>query len=64
VGEFVPDVEPVAVLLVDLGAANFEVVVVDEGVAEAGYPRPFGGGYTGTYGGTEVHLGYYIGVAG
>jgi len=41
VGEFVPDVEPVTVLFVDLGAADFEVVVVDEGVAYIGYPGPF-----------------------
>ena len=37
-GGYVPDssdVEPVTVLFVDLGSANFEVVVVDEGMAEA-----------------------------
>jgi len=64
VGEFIPDVEPVTVLFVDLGAANFEVVVVNEGVAYIGYPAPFGVGYTRTEGGTEVHFGYYIGIAG
>ena len=41
VGEFVPDVEPVTVLFVNLGAADFEEVVGDHGVAEVGDPRPF-----------------------
>jgi hypothetical protein len=65
VGEFIPDVEPVTVLFVDLGAANFEVVVVNDGVAYAGYPGPFytgGTSVTSTEGGTEVHLGYYVGI--
>jgi hypothetical protein len=66
VGEFVPDVEPVTVLFVDLGAANFEVVVVDYGVAYVGDPSPFliFTGFTGTECGTEVHLCNYIGVTG
>jgi len=65
VGEFVPDVEPVTVLFVNLGAANFEVVVVNEGVSYAGYPGPFvaGTSITGTKGGAEVHFGYYVGIA-
>ena len=42
VGEFIPDVEPVAVLFVDLGSANFEVVIVNDGVAYVGNPAPFG----------------------
>ena len=65
VGEFIPDVEPVTVLFVDLGSANFEVVVVNDGVAYIGYPAPFGGsGITAAEGGTEVHFGYYVGIAG
>ena len=67
VGEFIPDVEPVTVLFVDLGAANFEVVVVNDGVANTGYPSPLstsGTSVTGTEGGTKVHLGYYVGIAG
>jgi hypothetical protein len=66
VGKFVPDVEPVTILFVDLGATNFEVVIVNEGVAYIGYPGPFGGtrGNTFSEGGTEVHFSYYIGIAG
>jgi len=66
VGEFIPDVEPVTVLFVDLGATDFEVVVVDDGVAYVGYPRPLvtSTGITATEGGAEVHLGYYIGITG
>jgi hypothetical protein len=64
VGEFVPDVEPVTVLFVDLGAADLEVVVVDEGVAYAGYPAPFvaRAGITSSEGGTEVHFSNDVGV--
>ena len=64
VGEFIPDIEPVTVLFVNLGAANFKVVVVNEGVAYIGYPAPFGCRFTGTEGGTEVHFGYYICITG
>ena len=67
VGKFIPDVEPVTVLFVDLGAANFKVVVVNDGVAYIGYPAPFGTRGTSVTiaeGGTEVHLGYYVGIAG
>ena len=42
VGKFIPDIEPVTVLFVDLGAANFKVVVVNKGMAYIGYPSPFG----------------------
>lgn len=64
VGEFIPDIEPVTVLFVNLGAANFKVVVVNEGVAYTGYPCPFGCRYTVTKGGTEVHFSNDISVTG
>ncbi len=53
-GELVPDVEPLAVLLVDALATDFDFNVLDEVVADPVEPAELG---TRAVGGLELHLG-------
>jgi len=53
-GELVPDLEPVTIVLVDLLAANLEVDVVDQVVTNPVEPTELGAGAIGS---RELHLG-------
>jgi len=53
-GELVPDLEPVTIVLVDLLAANLEVDVVDQVVTNPVEPTELG---AGTIGSRQLHLG-------